>query len=59
MHLLQEQIAFFKDRENVKPAVLRSEDFPEESNSHDEIETEWEDSLKRLRLLSAELILVT
>jgi len=55
IHLLQEQIAFFEDRENVKLAIRRSEDFPEESPSRDEIETEWEDSLKGLRLLLAEL----
>ena len=55
MHLLQEQIAFFEDRENVKLAIRRSEDFPDESHSCDEIETEWQNSLNRLRLLLAEL----
>jgi hypothetical protein len=55
MHLLQEQIAFFEDRENLKLAIRRSEEFPEESHSRDKIETEWQDSLKRLRLLLAEL----
>ena len=55
IHLLQEQIAFYEDRENVKLAIRRSEDFPEESHSRNEIETDWQKSLNRLRLLLAEL----
>jgi hypothetical protein len=55
MHLLQEQIAFFEDRDNLKLSIRRSEEFPEESYSRDKIATDWEDSLKRLRLSLAEL----
>jgi hypothetical protein len=55
IHLLQEQIAFYADRGNLERAIRRAEEFPEESRSCDEIETEWEDSLKRSRLLLAEL----
>ena len=55
MHLLQEQIAFFEDRENLELAIRRSEEFPEESHSRDEIETDWQNSLKRLRLILDEL----
>ena len=55
IHLLQEQIVFYEDRENLELAIRRSEEFSEESHSRDEIETEWKDSLKRLRLLLAAL----
>ena len=55
MHRLQEQIAFYEDEENLELAIRRSEEFPEESHSRDEIETERQNSLKRLRLLLAEL----
>jgi hypothetical protein len=55
IHLLQEQIAFYGDRENLELAIRRSEEFPEESPARDEIETEWQNSLKGLRLLLAEL----
>ena len=55
MHLLHEQIAFFEDKENLELAIRRSEEFPEESHSRDEIETDWQNSLKRLRLILDEL----
>ena len=56
MHLLQEQIAFFEDKENLEWKIRNVEEFPEESNTHDEeIESEWQKSLNRLRLLLAEL----
>jgi hypothetical protein len=55
MHLLQEQIAFFEDKENLEWKIRNAEEFPEELHSRDEIETEWQKSLNRLRLLLAEL----
>lgn len=55
MYLLQEQIAFFEDRENLELAIRRSEEFSEESHLHEAIETEWEDSLDRLRLMLDDL----
>jgi hypothetical protein len=55
MHLLQEQIAFFEDKEHLEWKIRSGEDFPEESRSREEIENEWQNSLERLRLLLAEL----
>lgn len=55
MHLLQKQIAFFEDKKKLEWKIRNAEEFPEESHSRDEIETEWQNSLKRLRLLLAEL----
>ena len=55
MHLLQEQIVFYEDRGNLEREIRRSEEFPEESHSRDEIETDWQNSLKRLRLILDEL----
>ena len=55
MHLLQEQIVFYEDRGNLEREIRRSEEFPEESHSRYEIETDWQNSLKRLRLILDEL----
>jgi len=54
-HLLQEQIAFYEDRENLERKFHRSGEFPDESQSREEIETEWKESLERLRLMLDEL----
>ncbi len=55
-HLLQEQIAFYEERENLERAIRRSEEFPEvSSHSREEIETEWKESLERLRQMLDEL----
>jgi hypothetical protein len=55
MHLLREQITFYEDRENLEQAIRRSGEFREAQGSREEIETEWQDNLERLRLLLAEL----
>ncbi len=55
MHLLQEQIAFFEDKEKLEWKIRNAEEFPEVSHSRHEIETEWQNSLVRLRLLLDEL----
>jgi hypothetical protein len=43
-HMLQEQIAFHEDRENLERAIRRSLEFPGISHSRKEIETEWQDA---------------
>ena len=53
--MLQEQIAFYEDKENLEWKIRNAEEFPDESHSRDEIETDWQKSLNRLRLLLAEL----
>jgi len=55
MHLLQEQIAFFENKENLEWKIRNAQEFPEESPSPKEIETEWQNSLEGLRLLLDEL----
>jgi hypothetical protein len=55
MHLLQEQIAFFEDKENLEWKIRNAEDFPDELPCREEIENEWQKSLERLRLLLDEL----
>ncbi len=54
-HMLQEQIAFYEDRKNLVWAIGRAEEFPEASQSREEIETEWENGLEKLRLMLDEL----
>lgn len=55
MILLQEQIAFFEDKEKLEWKIRNSKEFSEVSTSREEIETEWQNSLVRLRLLLDEL----
>ncbi len=55
MHLLQEQIAFFENKQKLEWKIRNAEDFPEVSATRQEIEDEWQNSLERLRLLLTEL----
>jgi len=55
MHLLQEQIAFFENKEKLEWKIRNAQEFPVESHSREEIETEWQNSLEGLRLLLDEL----
>jgi len=55
MILLQEQIAFFEDKGKLEWKIRNAEEFPKVSPSREGIETEWQNSLVRLRLLLDEL----